>query len=520
MVVSEFRVKASFGSPGPTFPPRDPAREAFARLQQAEQLRLEGELDRAQAICDGLVREHPDYLAALHTLGLIHLDKADYHRALDRLVRALMCDPQNWGTLTALSAAYLRLNATEMAAQTLERARAAKPEDISVLLTLGEIYTEDREYELAGDVFLQALTLEADLAPAAMGMATACSYLGQFAEAARVLEGMIERGQRSLDVLVVLASLPAAVSVDLLSELGKIARDDESYDKAEFESFAAFVQAAGLDRAGRAAEAWEHVVPANRAIFLTRREELRAGAERERASLARLRELPVRTEVNASGSDEWPLSLFILGPSRSGKTTMERLVGTLEGVKRGYENPGVDNAVRRTFQTAALLIDRFERLPAEFRPLCCDLYRKELARRAGPAKVFTNTHPGRIHDAALMSAVFPNTRFILLKRNIEDNVLRIFMRRYARGNAYSYDLQAAYDHVVWYHQMIDLLAQKLPRIVRVIRYEDMTADPAVAVRAAAELCGLPMAHQPLVAPGDDRGCAQPYRKMMAAALNP
>jgi Flp pilus assembly protein TadD len=517
VVVTEFRVKASFGSPGPTFPPRDPAREAFARLQQAEQLRLEGELDRAQAICEGLVRQHPSYLAALHTLGLIHLHKGDYQRALDRLVRALMCDPQNWGTLTALSAAYLRLNATEMAAQTLERARAAKPEDVSVLLTLGEIYTEDREYELARDVFLQALTLEADLAPAATGLATACSYLGQFAEAARLLEGMIERGQRSLDVLVVLASLPAAVGVDLLAELGKIARED--YDKAEFESFAAFVQAAGLDRAGRAAEAWEHVVPANRAIFLTRRDELRAGAEWERASLARLRELPVRTEVHASGSDEWPLSLFILGPSRSGKTTMERLVGTLEGVKRGYENPGVDNAVRRTFQTAALLIDRFERLPAEFRPVCCDLYRKELARRAGSAKVFTNTHPGRIHDAALMSSVFPNTRFILLKRNIEDNVLRIFMRRYSRGNAYSYDLQAAYDHVVWYHQMIDLLAQKLPRIVRVITYEDMTADPAGALRIAADLCGLEMPRGPLPPVGDDRGCAQPYRMLMAAGLD-
>jgi tetratricopeptide (TPR) repeat protein len=87
--VSEFRVKASFGSPGPAFHRPDPARDAFERLQQAEQLRLGRQLDRAQAICETLVRDHPDYMVALRTLGLVHLDKGDYQRALDCLERAL-----------------------------------------------------------------------------------------------------------------------------------------------------------------------------------------------------------------------------------------------------------------------------------------------------------------------------------------------------------------------------------------------------------------------------------------------
>src|SRR6266566_1435283 len=130
--VSEFRVKASFASPQ-AFQHPDPVRDAFERLQNAEQLRAQRNLDRAQAICEGLVREHPDYMAALHTLGLVHTDKGDYERALDYLVRAAMHDPENWGTLTALSAVYLRLNATDIAAQTLERTRAVNPDDVSVL---------------------------------------------------------------------------------------------------------------------------------------------------------------------------------------------------------------------------------------------------------------------------------------------------------------------------------------------------------------------------------------------------
>src|SRR5262245_55381522 len=195
------------GVPGSVFQQPDPVRDAFLGVQGSDQLRLARQFDQAQALCEGLLREYPDYNAALHTLGLIQLDKGDYQRALDSLVRAAMYDPQNWGTLIALSVVYLKLHAAEMATQTLERARALNPDDVGLFLTLGEIYMEEREYELGRDVFGRALAREPNLAPAAMGLATACSYLGEFAEAAKVLEGMIARGQRSLDVLVALAGL-------------------------------------------------------------------------------------------------------------------------------------------------------------------------------------------------------------------------------------------------------------------------------------------------------------------------
>jgi Sulfotransferase family len=117
-----------------------------------------------------------------------------------------------------------------------------------------------------------------------------------------------------------------------------------------------------------------------------------------------------------------------------------------------------------------------------------------------------------------MASAFPSVRFICVKRKLEDNILRIYMRKYKRGNAYAYDPRSARDYVGWYNQMIDLLAQKLPHHVRVIHYEDMIADPAAALRTVAELCGLPMTDKPLPTVGDDRHCAEPYREFMAAAL--
>jgi tetratricopeptide (TPR) repeat protein len=519
--VTEFRIKGTYSSS-----PRqkavdstNPLQQSFIELDQAEQLRQQGKLDRAQKICDALVRQHPDYMGALHTLGLIHADRENYQRALDCLVRAAMLNPRSWTTLTALSGVYLRLDAPEMAAQTLEQARLIKPRDANVLVTLGEIYREEREYELARDAYRQATEIEARLAPAMFGLGMCCSFLGQYREAANVLERFIGDGVRFLDLLLALASLPpSVVSIDVLAEMDRVEREPNQ-KPAEFENLSAFVRAAALDKAGRYAEAWEKLGPANRTVSLAMQEDLRVRREREQTALASLRATPIKVHPDGTGDGQHAISLFILGPSRSGKTSMEQLVATLDGVKRGYENPIVENAVRRTFQGAALLTsDFFQVLPPQLDAPCRDIYLDELARRAGPARVFTNTHPARIDDAARIAAAFPKVRFICVKRNLEDIALRIYMRKYARGNAYAYDLASIRTYVTWYHQMMDLLAEKLPDIVRVIHYEEMVADPAAALRMAADLCGLPVAGGPLPAVGDDRGCSVPYRQFMAAAL--
>lgn len=500
----------------PTVTPSDPLRETREQLEQAEQLRQSGELDRAQAICEPLVVRYGDYFGALHTLGLIYADKGNYPMALGFLVRAAMLNPRSCTTLTALSGVYLRLGAREMAANTLEQARLIRPQDASVLMTLGEIYREDREFELAEKAYREALALEPSLEGAAVGLGTCCAQLGHHVEAAELFEGFIKRGTRSLDLLFALNLLPySVVSVDVLKEVDKVVRDKDK-DKADFEASVAFIRAAFLDKAGRHAEAWQHLAPACRTLF--KEEDARQLSETQHASLALLRENPIKANGGSGGGGR-PISLFVLGPSRSGKTSMEKLVGTLDGVKRGYENPIVENAVRRAFQSAGFLnTAHFAALPPQFYSLCRDIYLDELGRRAGSARVFTNTHPAHIHHAGHIAAAFPNVRFIFIKRNLEDNALRIYMRKYRRGNAYSYDLKSVHEYITWYNQMIDLLAERLGDRVRIIPYEEMIADPAGALRVAADLCGLPMRDGPLPALGDDRGCAEPYRQSMAAAL--
>jgi Flp pilus assembly protein TadD len=479
-------------------------------LQDAELLRQQGKLDRAETIAYSLVRRHPGYVAALHTLGLVYLDKGDYERALDCLVRASMLDPANWMTLTALSLAYLRLGASEMAAQTLEKALAIRPRDASILSSLGEIHREEREYEAAQQAYRQALALDPCMETPAAGLALCLASLGRSAEAATVVGEAYGRGVRTLRLLHVMTTLPSGtVPIDILDALDRLAAGPNTTDPA-FRNTFLFARAAALDAAGRHTEAWETLVAANRPLAAEYQAELKANIARREKSLARLRAISGSPQRATGG--EHPISLFILGPSRSGKTTLERLVGSLGRVKTGCEVPIVEKAVRRTFQAAAIPTSgRPEDLPVDLLPLFREKYLEDLARRAGTSRVFTNTLPGHIHNAGLLASVIPNVRFLLVKRSVEDVLWRIYLTKYLYGNAYAYDLAAIRDHLDWYNSMIDLTAKKLPEISQVVSYEAMVDDPAATLHRVTALCGLGVHELPAPSLPNDRGCSAPYR---------
>lgn len=508
---------ARFTDAPPSARPSPSSRQPRELLEEADGLRQQGKLDRAESICYPLVRRHPGYVAALHTLGLVYLDKGDFERALDCLVRASMFDPTNWMTLTALSLVYLRLGASEMAAQTLDRALAIRPRDASIFSSLGEIYREEREYEFAQRAYRQALALDPNLETPAIGLALCLSSLGQSADAADVLGKAYGRGIRSLQLLHVMTTLPPnTVRVDILGALDQLAAGRNTIDAA-FKNTFSFARAAALDAAGRHAEAWETLVAANRPLAIEHQASLKAQITRRERSLARLRSVS-SSAAQLSTDREQPISLFILGPSRSGKTSLERLVSSLDGTKAGCEVPIVERAVRRSFQAAAIpTSSQLEDLPAPLLPSFREMYLEDLAQRAGSARIFTNTLPGHIHNAALLASVIPNARFLLVKRSPDDVAWRIYLTKYLYGNSYAYDLKAIREHLDWYNTMIDLTAEKLPDIARVVSYEAMADDPTTALRNVAKLCGLSINDRPVPSLPNDRGCAAPYLGFMQLA---
>ena len=294
-------------------------RAAREQLEEAEALRQRRKFDRAETICTSLVRRYPNYFGALHPLGLICADKNDNRRALGYLVQATMLNPESWMTHTALAGVYLALDAPEMAARTLEQARALNPREPSTLVTLGQVYSEEREYELARKAFRDALNAEPGMEEAAVGLAHAAIALDDNDEAATALGDVVQRGRASILTMAALADLPLPlVPCEILAELEKVASRSNRTD-SDFQTRMSFVRANALHNAGRHSEAWNLVMAANQLIAANTKNDLLRFAAEQHAHYKWLEENSISAKPSASGEEKIPISLFILdlpGPGR------------------------------------------------------------------------------------------------------------------------------------------------------------------------------------------------------------
>jgi len=158
----------------------------------------------------------------------------------------------------------------------------------------------------------------------------------------------------------------------------------------------------------------------------------------------------------------------------------------------------------------------------ELTPQARAIYFDTLRRIRVDAPVLSTTAPGYVWHIPWVATTLPNARLLFVQRDPDDTVLRMLMRLYRDSHAYAYHPRAAYQHIAWYHAMIDTFAAKFPAISRVVSYERIVTDPISVLREAAALCGLPAAALPesVTVPGDDRGCAAPYREWMRGMAGP
>ena len=83
--------------------------------------------------------------------------------------------------------------------------------------------------------------------------------------------------------------------------------------------------------------------------------------------LQRLRDQVQNVQIDDMTDEKTPISLFLLGPSRSGKSSLEHLITSSPIAKQGYESSVLDNAVFFTTNEAGIAeIDYLDELPAEY----------------------------------------------------------------------------------------------------------------------------------------------------------
>jgi tetratricopeptide (TPR) repeat protein len=499
--------KAGYGS-------ASAARKAWVK---AEKLRRDGDLDGALRILEPLTDEFPDYVAALHSLGLVHIDREVYWHALSCFLRATAHNPKDPILWLNLAKTFFGLGAAEMAEKALNELPLLGMEDAEATYMAGEIHYERREYADAAACYEKTLALRADHPAAPYQLSRSYDHLGRQVDGVSVLRRAIENAPANFEALGALGRMPPEiVDIDVVGAIDRAlaattAPDDQIVARANF------ARATALDRRARHDEAWPCLLKANGIMHEVCRDAYKTHLRRTEFELTEAEKFSAKAIEVRPLSDRPAVSLFILGPSRAGKSTLERLLGAVAGVTRGYESKIVEDAVRRTSQLSGLVtLTRLAALPPMLESRFAELYAEELSDKAQDGRVLTNTHPGRIADVGRLAAILPNVRFVFVERERQDIALRMLMKNYSKtNNPYAYDLGTIYRQIDWYDRMAAIWREKLPDFSMAVSYEDMIADPRAVLHDVASFCGIEAKVDAMPELGDDRQCAAPYRDKLA-----
>jgi tetratricopeptide (TPR) repeat protein len=492
---------------------------AHQRLSEAKSHFDRGDLDGARQLCEKLLQNYPDYASAMSLLAVIHMQQASYTGAFPYLVKASILSSHDPSIFADLGKIYLELGAGECALRSLERAKILDQNEPMAYFFMGEVMLQREDYVRAAEYFRKLLDVQPDHSRGKVRLVVCQAKMNRIDDDVSTLKSAFEmtlaREEKAL-LLFVLAELRVPPEdIDILAAVNELG--DPHPDDTELTGHLInFARGILLDKKGNFQEAWNCLNQANRQIAEANTTQRRTYFKQGQALLDKAINWQPAKKASASHSGDKPVSLFILGPSRSGKISLESLIGSVEGVRTGREDNIVRDTALRTAQKSDLLSEEWlANLPVELNDLFSEIYHGVLSRYGADARLLTITHPGSIFDVGRLVDCVPEARFIFMKRDLDDTAFRIFANFYSLNtNQFSNNINDIYEYLDLHNSLIDNWMDRLGSKTMTVSYEDLVENPQSTLTRVCKFCGLKPSSNPDLQIEDDRGCAEPYRKWL------
>jgi tetratricopeptide (TPR) repeat protein len=350
-----------------------------------------------------------------------------------------------------------------------------KPDYAEAHSNLGVTLQELGKLVEAEASFRQAIVLKPDYAEAHSNLGVTLQELGKLVEAeasfrqAIVLKPDYLDGARNLVVLPV-GQLDSG-TLNLCEKTFSVL-DDSLEDKIKY----FFFQGNLLKHRGFIEQSFNTFCKANSLKLEVIKGAIIEDANKNIDSLMRIKKW-MPSVPDSSGE---PLAkLFIMGPSKSGKSLVEHILSESSQVKTLYEAIRYDGLIKNNGCKQDSSQSLFENI----------FFESEANLLAQGYKVVTSTHPISIFYSDYLMDMLPNAYFIIVKRDLQDVSPEIFTSEYQNGNLYSYHPNDISKYLGVYNRICETLALKVPDRCLTVCFEDIIKVPEDVVDRINRLVG-------------------------------
>ena len=435
-----------------------------------------GYLDQAILAFKRVLAIKPDYADAYYNMGKVLKQQGKLEEAIQAYNNALAIKPDYAAAYYNMGNALTEQGKLEKAIQAYNNALAIKPDYADACNNMGIALTEQGKLEKAILAYNNALAIKPDYAQAYCNIGNALKEQGKLEEALESYKKALSLKTDYADAARNLVLLPVnSIDEQTITELSK--KFASICSNIDDQSQKLFFEANLLSHKGEYDKAFKIFVDANAEKLNKIRSSIGSEQKQSNAAIKRISGWSVKPQSKQKSSIK---KLFILGPSRSGKSTLETfLIG----------NPNV-HPLFESFNFEAM--HKSELSMEETKKLSMrDLfYHDENSLAALGYNVVTSTNPDTIFQIDHLIDELNNSFCIFVKRNRIDIASDIFIKEYTRRHFYSYDHSTILKFLDTYDAIWEIIKQKVPHLTLEISFEDMSCDPTQTIKKISQMTGV------------------------------
>ncbi len=449
--------------------------DAEAHNNLGNTLKELGRLKEAETSYNQAIELMPDYAEAycnlgitLHGLGKLDKSEASYNQAI-------ALKPELAEAHINLGITLQELGRLKEAESSHNKAIALMPNYAEAYCNLGNVLKELGRLNEAETSFNQAIALIPNFAEAHCNLGVVFQELGRLEESKASLTKAIALMPNFMDAARNLVKLPVGqVDSHALNLCEKAIGTLDNSPEHQIKYF--FFQGNLLKHRGILDQSFSMFCKANKLKLRLSKDKMKVAAKKNIDSLMRIKKwMPNLKKLEGKRLKK----LFIMGPSKSGKSSLEHILSKSSYVKTLYE----------TIEHNKLLSDNGYREDTN-ELLFENLFSQSEGKLLDEGyKVVTSTNPGSIFYSDYLMNLLPNIFFIIIKRDLQDVSSEIFTTEYKSENIYSYDANEISSYLDVYYRVCHSLALKVPDRCLTVYFEDIVKNPEYVVDQVNELIG-------------------------------
>jgi tetratricopeptide (TPR) repeat protein len=471
--------------------------QSFARapaLARAAQAIAAGQLAAAERLLRPYLVEAPDDAAAILMLADVATALGFFVEAERLLRQAMELAPDFLETRQRLAAALLHQNRVTESIALLDSILDRDPAHRSAALTRATTLGQIGDYEEAARAYELLLGRSADDPTLWMGYAHVLKTMGRAEDAIGAYRRALELNPGSGEAWWSFANLKTVRIGTEETEAIRTALMRPGASPGD-RLHLHFALAKALEDSGRFEDSFRHYEEGNR----LRREMLPYDPESTRQEVLQWRKLltPAFLEARRGMGARARDPIFVLGMPRAGSTLVEQILASHPAIEGTSELPHIPILIQRAIEQGwrsgrRLYPQLIAELPAaEMEALGRAYLDAASVHRKLDRPHFIDKLPNNWLNTGFIHLILPEAKIVDVRREPLSCCLSNFKQHFAKGQAFSYEL----DHVGAYYrdyvELMDHVDRVLPGRVHRLIYEDLVADPEREIRRLLAYLDLP-----------------------------